>query len=156
MTSFSGRLIVPVEGDLLSLPPGTITAPAGCGKTHLIATSLARHTCPKPVLVLTHTVAGVAALRSKIAPYAVTASGYRLVTIDGWAMRLVRAFPQLSTVDRRCLDVRNARADYPTILQGAIQVLRSEALSEFIRASYCRLWVDEYQDCSFLQHTLIR
>jgi hypothetical protein len=37
---------------------GTITAPAGCGKTQLIADSLKTYVHPKPVLVLTHTNAG--------------------------------------------------------------------------------------------------
>ena len=47
--------------DLLSIDKGTVTAPAGCGKTHLIALALDRHQGLKPILVLTHTNAGVAA-----------------------------------------------------------------------------------------------
>jgi superfamily II DNA or RNA helicase len=52
------------EIDLLSIEQGSVAAPAGCGKTHVIAASLSRHAGSKPVLVLTHTNAGVTALRS--------------------------------------------------------------------------------------------
>ena len=75
------------EIDLLDVDLGTVTAPAGCGKTHLIADALSRHVGPKPILVLTHTNAGVAALRSRLERSRVPSSVYRLTTIDGWAMR---------------------------------------------------------------------
>jgi superfamily II DNA or RNA helicase len=69
--------------DLLAIDRGTVTAPAGCGKTHLIAQALARHSELKPVLVLTHTNAGVAALRARLDKAGVAADRYRLSTIDG-------------------------------------------------------------------------
>jgi DNA helicase-2/ATP-dependent DNA helicase PcrA len=52
--------------DLLAISRGTVTAPAGCGKTHLIAEALTRHGSGKPILVLTHTNAGVVALRGRL------------------------------------------------------------------------------------------
>ncbi|MEO7469174.1 MAG: UvrD-helicase domain-containing protein, partial [Sphingobium limneticum] len=73
--------------DLLAIDRGTVTAPAGCGKTHLISVALTRHVAPKPILVLTHTNAGVAALRSRLDKAGVEPSHYRLTTIDGWCMR---------------------------------------------------------------------
>ena len=54
------------EIDLLDVKRGAITAPAGCGKTQLIADALSRHGSRKPILVLTHTNAGVAALRGRL------------------------------------------------------------------------------------------
>jgi hypothetical protein len=51
------------EIDLLAISRGTVTAPAGCGKTHLIAKALSRHGDSKRILVLTHTNAGVVAPR---------------------------------------------------------------------------------------------
>ena len=50
---------------LLKIERGTVTAPAGCGKTQLIADVLTRHEGAKPILVLTHTNAGVVALRGR-------------------------------------------------------------------------------------------
>jgi superfamily II DNA or RNA helicase len=55
-----------VMPDLLAINRGTVTAPAGCGKTHLIAEALKRHGAAKPILILTHTNAGVAALRGRL------------------------------------------------------------------------------------------
>ena len=55
-----------VEIDLRAIERGTVTAPAGCGKTQLIAHALAGHRGNKPILVLTHTNAGVAALRGRL------------------------------------------------------------------------------------------
>src|SRR4051812_8162776 len=84
------------EVDLLGIHRGTITAPAGCGKTHLIAQALIGHDGSKPILVLTHTNAGVAALRGRFERAGVSPKGYRLCTIDGWAMRLISNFPARS------------------------------------------------------------
>ena len=63
--------------DILAIDRGTVTARAGCGKTHLIAEALTHHADAKPILVLTHTNAGVVALRSRH-PRAVE-------SIDSWA-----------------------------------------------------------------------
>ncbi len=86
--------------DLLAIDRGTVTAPAGCGKTHLISQALARHAGPKPILVLTHTNAGVAALRSRLDKAGVRPSYYRLTTIDGWCMRLLTLFPKRAAYDQ--------------------------------------------------------
>lgn len=51
------------EIDLMAFGCGSITAPAGCGKTQLITDTLKLHHFAKPVLLLTHTNAGVGALR---------------------------------------------------------------------------------------------
>jgi len=71
------------EIDLLAIDQGLVVAPAGCGKTQLTADALSRHDSAKPILVLTHTNAGVAALRSRLNRAGVNPSAYRLVTIDG-------------------------------------------------------------------------
>jgi hypothetical protein len=84
------------EIDLLTIQRGTITAPAGCGKTHLIADAVTRHDSAKPIMILTHTNAGVVALRGRLDRLNVPSKAYRLVTIDGWAIRLISTFPQRS------------------------------------------------------------
>ena len=80
------------EIDLLAVERGRITAPAGCGKTQLIANALARHMGPKPILVLMHTNAGVGALRARLDTAGVPHARYRLATLDGFAIRLIRTF----------------------------------------------------------------
>lgn len=141
--------------DLLTIERGTVTAPAGCGKTHLIAQSLLRHSEAKPILVLTHTNAGVAALRERLNRAGVPGKAYRLSTIDGWAMRLIGLFPHRSGIDPRILELRDSRRDYPEIRIGAWRLLAGGHLSKILAATYSRMIVDEYQDCSVPQHAII-
>lgn len=82
------------EIDLRSISGGLVIAPAGCGKTQLITDALARCDGSKPILVLTHTNAGVAALRGRLERAGVKPSAYRATTLDGFAIRLISTFPQ--------------------------------------------------------------
>jgi hypothetical protein len=141
--------------DLLAIGRGTVAAPAGCGKTHLIAETLKRHADPKPILILTHTNAGVAALRERLDRAGVPGSGYRLSTIDGWAMRLIGLFPHRSLIDPAILKLERPRQDYPEIRNGAWRLLEGGHIRDILAASYCRLIVDEYQDCSHAQHAIV-
>ena len=140
--------------DLLAINRGTVTAPAGCGKTHLIAEALTRHGGGKPVLVLTHTNAGVVALRGRLDRAGVPARAYRLSTIDGWAMRLISMFPARSAHNADLLQLAQPRTDYPNIRVAAAKLLQAGHVNDILAASYARLIVDEYQDCSIRQHTV--
>ena len=141
--------------DLLAIDCGTVTAPAGCGKTHLIAQALTRHAGPKPILVLTHTNAGVAALRARLDKAGVASGTYRLATIDGWCMRLLTLFPKRGGHDPAILSVTNPKAHYPAIRYAAAVLLRHGHINDVLAATYDRLVVDEYQDCSEVQHAIV-
>jgi DNA helicase-2/ATP-dependent DNA helicase PcrA len=104
---------MPPELDLFAVARGSVTAPAGCGKTQLIADTLAAHTGSKPILVLTHTNAGVAALRARMVRAGVRNSVYRISTIDGLAMRLAGKFPLRSGLPAQTLELANPGQDYP-------------------------------------------
>src|SRR5260370_13615995 len=108
----------PVAG-LLSINKGSGTAPAGCGKTHLIAHSLTQCSDKKPTLILTHTNAGAVALRQRLSRNNVPSKLYRVWTVDGWAMRLVSVFPKRSEIDPRLLPFANPGTDYPHIRAAA-------------------------------------
>jgi hypothetical protein len=139
------------EVDILSVTRGCVEAPAGCGKTQLITDALKRHTGAKPILVLTHTNAGVVALRGRLQRAGVSPSTYRLSTIDGWAIRLASNFPERSKVSPEDLSSPN----YTTVRDGAIRLLRDGHINDCISATYGALIVDEYQDCSQRQHSII-
>lgn len=141
--------------DLLQVDRGLITAPAGCGKTQLICRALSMHIGERPILVLTHTNAGVAALRSRLADAGAKPKAFRLSTIDGWALRIIATFPARSGHDPRILELKNKQSDYPAIREAALQLLRSGHVSDVINASYDRVVVDEYQDCSVRQHSIV-
>lgn len=143
------------ELNLLAFDQMSVTAPAGCGKTHLIVDALKRHVGAKPVLVLTHTNAGVASLRDRLIHKGVSASSYRLLTIDAWAIILIRTFPQRSGLSQEPIDFSASGINYRDVRDAAIRLLKSGHISGVLRASYARLLVDEYQDCVTRQHELI-
>jgi len=146
---------MPSELDLFAVARGSVTAPAGCGKTQLIADTLATHAGSKPILVLTHTNAGVAALRVRMARAAVPSSAYRISTIDGFAMRLAGRFPLRSGLPAHALELANPSQDYPAIRDAAANLLQGGHINASLRATYARLLVDEYQDCNAAQHRLV-
>ncbi|CAD1789515.1 ATP-dependent helicase/nuclease subunit A [Xanthomonas arboricola pv. juglandis] len=146
---------MPPEIDLVAIQRGSITAPAGCGKTELITRSLAGRSPGKPVLILTHTNAGVAALRARLKKANISGAAYRLSTIDGFAMRLIGKFPARSGHPPSLLELGNPATDYPAIRQAALSLLTAGHLFQAVAATYDRLWVDEYQDCNTVQHALV-
>lgn len=143
------------EIDIFQARHGSVTAPAGCGKTQLIADALGLHTGKKPVLVLTHTNAGVTALRSRLHRAGILNSMYRVSTIDGFAMRLAARFPLRTGLNPEVLRLLNPNADYPAIRRAVQQLLEAGHITETLASTYSRLLVDEYQDCTVTQHAII-
>lgn len=131
---------------------GMVVAPAGCGKTQLIADALAAHAELKPILVLTHTNAGVASLRHRLDLQGVDRTAYRLATIDGWALRLVSTFPLRAEFPHGPAPLN---PNYLEIRVRAFTLLRLGHVNDILRASYSRVLVDEYQDCSVRQHAIV-
>lgn len=129
---------------------GAMIAPAGSGKTHIIAAAVAGYGGGRE-LILTHTHAGVDALRGRLARMGVHANSYHLDTIAGWALRLATAFPNtshLSTSEPR------TNEEYSNIYAAAESMLGYGPIREIIRASYSGVFIDEYQDCTVVQHRL--
>ncbi|MCZ4348045.1 UvrD-helicase domain-containing protein [Devosia neptuniae] len=141
------------EIDLASIGRGLVIAPAGCGKTQLITDALTRHSGAKPILVLTHTNAGVAALRGRLEKAGVKPAAYRATTLDGFAIRLISTFPQRAGHDARI--VTGSRPNYDAIRDAAARLVAAGHVHDILAASYERLFVDEYQDCSIRQHALV-
>lgn len=146
---------MPPELNLFAAARGSVTAPAGCGKTQLIADTLSMHEGERPILILTHTNAGAAALRLRLQRARVRTSAYRVTTLDGFAMRLIASFPLRSGHNPRILEIGDARNDYPAIRTATARLLQAGHVSDPLRATYARLIVDEYQDCNLVQHTIV-
>jgi hypothetical protein len=136
---------------VLDTERGAIVAPAGCGKTHLITETLSVKNT-KPILVLTHTTAGVSALKKRLRKLSVPTSHYVVTTIDGWALRITNSFPVTCPIHS---SPETPRLFYPEIRQSVLRLLITGSISDILRASYSRLLVDEYQDCDVNQHNLI-
>nr|WP_255468145.1 UvrD-helicase domain-containing protein [Achromobacter sp. UMC71] len=128
---------------------GYVIAPAGYGKTHLIA--MAVKAASKRQLVLTHTFAGVNSIRAKMNNLGVPASKYHIDTIASWSLRLCLAYPKTSAW----------KAEHPTgkqwnkLYECCSELLRKQFIRRVVAATYAGVYVDEYQDCSDLQHSLV-
>lgn len=139
--------------NLLATAPASVEMPAGAGKTHLLAAAVAvAHAEGRRSLVLTHTNAGVEAIRKRLIRFGVPTSGARVETITSWAFSLVGAYPGLAGV---------AVAEVPdwgqsdAYVQGATQVVESQAIVDVHAVSFDFVFVDEYQDCTLTHHGLV-
>ena len=127
-----------------------VVLPAGAGKTELIAraTGLASEATGRQ-LILTHTHAGVHALKARLARLRIEPRSYTLSTIAGWALKWAlhyRSISGLPTAEPASQDEWNA------VYRGAARVLANPHLAASVRASYGGGFVDEYQDCTLEQH----
>ena len=129
--------------------PGYVVAPAGYGKTHLIALAVGRAT--RRQLVLTHTYAGVNALRRKMRQLRVPSGACRVDTIASWALRLCLSYSGASHWALR----RPEGKQWESLYRACGVLLDNQFIRRILKASYGGLYVDEYQDCSPEQHHLV-
>lgn len=127
-----------------------VIAPAGCGKTQLIAKSVHLDSEHRS-LILTHTHAGVDALRKRLKTLGADSSTYEIDTIAGWGLRLAVSFPHTSGIKTE----RPVNKQWGDVYKATSQILSIGAIKAVIRASFDLVYVDEYQDCSLLQHEIV-
>lgn len=126
-------------------------AAAGCGKTELLGQLVADQRSGRQ-LVLTHTHAGVAAIKKRLADMRVPHEKFRLDTIAGWCLRYGAAYPGLSGFRVGA----EADPDWDATYPGAERVCRSSLGRKVVRESYDGVLVDEYQDCTTAMHAVVR
>ncbi len=126
-------------------------AAAGCGKTELLGQLVADGRSGRQ-LVLTHTHAGVAAIKKRLADMRVPHDKFHLDTIAGWCLRYGAAYPTISGYRHGA----EADPDWIATYPGAEKVCRSALGKRVVSESYSGVLVDEYQDCSMKQHALVR
>jgi hypothetical protein len=132
--------------------PASVELPAGTGKTHLLAaTACQLADADSRVLILTHTNAGVHAIRRRLVDLGVS-RGCTISTIASFAFSLVRPYPQLAGLEVTDYPVPEDSAAY---VQAATRVASARHIQRVIAASFSHLLVDEYQDCSLDQHAFI-
>ena len=139
-------------GKFLTANKSMIVAPAGHGKTHTIVDCL-EHYKPegKKILILTHTHAGIASIREKIAERNVPAKYYEINTICSFSLNLTLSYiPEDQLPDDSDMNDRYRKAQ-----EFAMTLLSSKPIRSVMKAKYDHIIVDEYQDCDFEQHRLI-
>lgn len=136
---------------MLDSPRAFAVAAAGCGKTELLGRVVADRGSGRQ-LVLTHTHAGVAAIKKRLAGMGVPHGKFHLDTIAGWCLRYGAAYPAISGFRPGAEADPDWNATYP----GAEKVCRTALGRRVVGESYDGVLVDEYQDCSLKQHALVR
>jgi hypothetical protein len=138
---------------LIAAAPCSVEMPAGTGKTHLLAAAVAiAAESGNRSLVLTHTNAGVDAIRKRLCQFDVPTALFRVETITSWAFSLVGAYPGLAGISVTDAPDWTLSDSY---VQGAASVAGARAVVNVHSISFDFLYVDEYQDCSLVQHDLI-
>lgn len=125
-----------------------IIAPAGHGKTEMITELVDK--LPGKKLILTHTNAGVSALKQRLLKKQVIQDKYSLSTISSFCMKWCDAYPVTAGVDSTIL-ITDKRY-YNDRCQGAACIFSNIWARNIIHLTYSCIIVDEYQDCVIEQH----
>jgi DNA helicase-2/ATP-dependent DNA helicase PcrA len=128
---------------------GYVIAPAGYGKTHLIA--LAVRVSSGRQLILTHTFAGVNSIKTKMTTLGISASKYQVDTIASWALRICLSYPMTSGWETE----NPTNKQWNKLYESCSSLLRKKFIRYVVAATYAGVYVDEYQDCSDSQHSLV-
>jgi DNA helicase-2/ATP-dependent DNA helicase PcrA len=70
-------------------------------------------------------------------------------------MRLIGTFPMRSGVALKTLELKDPKNDYPAIRAATENLMSGNHVQDILRATYARMFVDEYQDCIVEQHNMI-
>jgi hypothetical protein len=130
-----------------------LIAPAGYGKTFTIVESL-KYTSGKQ-LILTHTHAGVASIKVKLKEANIGFDQCCVETISSFFQKYCHAFFAENDFPKQRTK-GNSDDEYHSFILDKTRILfASSIIKKVINSSYSGLFVDEYQDCTIKQHTVI-
>lgn len=134
----------------ISKEKAIVIAPAGYGKTHLIVDCLKES--ENRQLILTHTHAGVAAIKARIKKAKISSRKYQVETITSFSQKYVFAFYSGTDIPKQ----EDSKNYYPFLINKCTELFKIDLISSVFKRSYSGLFVDEYQDCTSNQHLLIK
>jgi hypothetical protein len=138
---------------LLAALPAAVELPAGGGKTHLLVGTVAEISSNGGrCLVLTHTNAGIHAIRGRLDQLGVSAEHAQVLTITSFAFDLARHYSQLGEITVSKTPNWEDSSEY---IAAAQRVADAVNIRRMLSASFTHLLVDEYQDCSRAHHALV-
>lgn len=126
-----------------------IVAPAGHGKTEMIVDLTQAY--DKKVLLVTHTNAGIEALKNRLRKRGVNSKRYSITTIAGFCIRWNSHYPMSAKIsDIPMTDPRYYSIQY----NGAGLIFKNQWARDVLKRTYDCIIVDEYQDCILEQHRI--
>lgn len=134
--------------EFLSYKKSLLIAPAGYGKTYSIVQCV-KYASGKS-LILTHTHAGISAIKNKLNEQDIPKQSYQIETITSYAQKYVKAYYTGNIPDTNSSDEY-----WAFILKEAEKIFLNQHIKDVLSASYDRLFVDEYQDCTMSQHKMV-
>ena len=135
---------------LLSKRNGAIVAPAGHGKTEMIVDIVLASEGKQ--LLLTHTNAGVDALKARLNYKKVKVKKYNVLTIAAFCIRWCMAYKQ--TAELPCFNGFD-NVDYDSLYPAVKKIFENGWAGYILKNTYTSVIVDEYQDCTLDQHSLV-
>ena len=129
-----------------------IVAPAGHGKTEMIADIVKMS--DDSILVLTHTNAGVEAIKKRLLKKGLVQSKIHVGTIAGFCQKWCFSYPKTACIDPTLSRFDNSDAYYAQLYSGSKRLFSNAWARQILLASYKAIIVDEYQDCILEQHAI--
>ena len=132
-----------------------VIAPAGHGKTEMLAEIVERSS--GKLLLLTHTNAGVNAIKKRMNNKSISSSRYNVETIASFCIKWCNSYCSTCNIDKSLspLVKEQANAYYAQFYSGAVTLFSKSWIKTVLRATYSRVIVDEYQDCTLEQHNIM-
>lgn len=132
-----------------------ITAPAGHGKTEMVA-DLVGFLAGKQ-LILTHTNAGVDAIKKRMIKRHLKPNRYTVLTIAAFCSKWSCSYHWTAKIDATLspMKPKEKQAYYSQLYTGAMELFSHPWVGSVLKNSYSGIIVDEYQDCTLKQQTLI-
>lgn len=130
-----------------SLPNAAIIAPAGHGKTEMIA-DIVEHSSRRQLL-LTHTNAGVDAISKRLKKRNISKDKYTVTTIAAFCIKWCLSYDNSSHIDKTLspLEKSQVKKYYEQMYSGAKSIFECQWAGKVLCATYGGVIVDEYQDC---------
>lgn len=147
------------EADLdkiMQMPSAAIIAPAGHGKTEMIA-EIVKYAEGKQLL-LTHTNAGVDAIEKRLQKRKVSKEKYTVTTIAAFCIKWCVSYDGTGEFDKTLSPLnstKEAKTYYAQLYSGAKKIFATSWAGNVLKATYAGVVVDEYQDCIQAQHEII-
>lgn len=141
---------------ILEMPSAAIIAPAGHGKTEMIV-DIVSNTVGKQLL-LTHTNAGVDAIKKRLKKRKISVDKYTITTIAAFCTKWCKSYYFTGSFDKNLTPLggrSETTAYYSQLYTGAKKILETDWAGKVLKSTYTGFVVDEYQDCIQEQHEIM-